>query len=98
MDTSHDDYIRLGERYTQTLFLTDDLPDGLSDSMLRDISKLNRKLLITVNISPQNVAGAIEQISSRLKALDREMEDSLSRQVKQKIVNPQPPRELPKTD
>ena len=97
MDTSHDDYIRLGEQYTQTLFLTDDMPDGLSDSMLRDITKLDRKLLVTVNISPQNVAEAIEKINGRLKALDREKEDSLSRQVKQKIVDPQPPRELVKT-
>ncbi len=97
MDTSHDDYIRLGNWYTQTLFLTDDLPDDLSDSMLRDITKINKKLFITVNVSPQNPSEAIRQINSRLKGLDREREDSLSRQRKQGIVEPRPPRELEET-
>lgn len=95
IDTTHDDYIRLGERYTQTLFLTD-LPNDLSDSMLRDITVLNRKLLITINVTPQNPTDAIRQVKSRLKSLDREMEDSLSRQVKQGIVKPKPPRDLEK--
>lgn len=96
MDTSHDDYIRLGEQYTQTLFLTDEMPDRLSDSMLRNITKLDRKLIVTVNISPQNIAETIENLNKRLKALDREREDSLSRQFKQNITAPKPPRELEK--
>lgn len=97
MDTSHDDYIRLGGQYTQTLFLTDDLPDDLSDEMLRKLTQLNRRLLITVNSAPQNPAEAIRQITARLKALDREKEDSLSRQRKMGIVEPNPPRELEET-
>ena len=96
IDASHDDYIRLGDRYTQTLFLAE-IPNDLSDSMLRDITTVNHRLLVTVNAAPQNAAEAIRQVNRRLKALDREMEDSLSRQVKQNIVDPRPPRDLKKT-
>ena len=70
------------------------LSDDLSDTMLREITQLNRRLLITINSAPQNPAEAIRQITVRLKALDREKEDSLSRQRKMGIVEPEPPREL----
>lgn len=95
MDTSHDNYIRLGDRYTQTLFITD-LPSDLSDAMLYEITTIDRRLLVTVNIAPQNPSQAIQQVKKRLKSLDREMEDSLSRQSNQGIVRPKPPRDLEK--
>lgn len=96
MDTSHDDYIKLGEYYTQTLFLTD-FPAEFSDALVHDITTLDNRILLTVNIIPQNPTEAIREVNSRLKSLDQEKQDSLSRQAKMGIIEPQPPRDLEKT-
>ncbi|MVB10829.1 hypothetical protein CAFE_15270 [Caprobacter fermentans] len=93
MDTSHDDYIKLGDYYTQTLFLTD-FPSDITDSLIKDITTLDKRLLLTINVLPQNPGAAIKEVKDRLKSLDREKEDSLSRQVKMGIVDPKPPRDL----
>lgn len=96
MDTSHDDYIKLGDYYTQTLFLTD-FPSDLSDEMIREITAIDKRLLLTVNVMPQNPGDAIREVNARLKSLKREREDSLSRQIKMGIVAPEPPLDLEKT-
>ena len=95
MDTSHDDYIKLGDYYAQTLFLTD-LPQDLSDKLIADITKINDKILLTINAAPQNPREAIKEINVRLKSLDREEEDSRSRQANMGINSPKPPRDLKK--
>nr|WP_243112632.1 hypothetical protein [Caproiciproducens sp. NJN-50] len=96
MDTSHDDYIKLGDYYTQTLFLTD-LPEEMSDTLIKEITTIDKRLLLTINIAPQNPREAIKNVIARLKSLDREEEDSLERQVKQGIQHPKAPRELKQT-
>ena len=97
MDTGpgHDDYIKLGDYYTQTLFLTD-FPSDLSDEMIREITGIDKKLLLTINVMPQNPGEAIQAVNARMKSLKREREDSLSRQVKMGIIQPEPPWELEK--
>jgi Domain of unknown function DUF87. len=95
MDTSHDDYIKFDDYYTQTLFLTD-FPQELTDKLVCDITTLNEKLLLTINVIPQNPQGAIKEVNSRLKSLDREEEDNRSRQANMGILSPKPPRDLQK--
>ena len=96
MDTGHDDYIRLGEAYTQTLFLTD-FPLQFSDELAYQITSLNTRVLFTVNILPQNPSEVIRSLNARLKSLDKEEQDSLSRQANMHIMSPKPPRDLEKT-
>lgn len=93
IDTKHDDYIKLGDFYTQTLFLTD-FPSDITDSLISNITTLDKRLLLTINVLPQNPGAAIKEVEDRLKTLDREEEDSLSRQVNMGIINPKPPRDL----
>ncbi|MCI1982596.1 MAG: ATP-binding protein [Oscillospiraceae bacterium] len=95
IDTSHDDYIKLGSRYTQTLFLYD-FPHQMYDRFVYDLTTLNSRILLTINAVPQNPRLAIKEVGKRLRQLDCEKENDRSRQVKQGIAFPEPPRDLSK--
>lgn len=95
IDTSHDDYIKLGDYFTQTLFLTE-LPQDLSDELIKEITSLDESILLTINALPQNPQLAIKEVRKRLKTLDIEKENNRSRQVKMGVAVPEPPRELRK--
>lgn len=95
IDASHDDYIKLGNYYTQTLFLTE-FPQDLSDELVRDITSVDEKILLTINVTPQNPKTAIKDVNGRLKHLDREKEDNRTRQAKLGVAIPEPPRDLKK--
>lgn len=95
MDTSHDDYIKLGDYYTQTLFLTD-FPQDISDELVQDITSVDESILLTINVLPQNPQAAITEVRSRLKHLDMERENNRAKQVKMGVLNPEAPRDLRK--
>ncbi len=95
MNTDHDDYIKLGDYYTQTLFLAE-LPKDLSDELVKDITTIDDSILLTVNVLPQNPRESIDEVRTRLKHLEKEKEDNRSRQVKYGILIPEPPRDLKK--
>ncbi len=95
IDTSHDDYIKLGDYYTQTLFLTE-FPQDLSDELVKEITSLDESILLTINAMPQNPQLAIKEVRKRLKTLDMEKENNRTRQVKIGVVVPEPPRDLRK--
>lgn len=95
IDTSNDNYIKLGDYYTQTLFLTE-FPQDLSDELIKDITSINEKILLTINVMPQNPRTAIKEVQSRLKHLDIEKENNRTHQEKLGVAIPEPPRELKK--
>jgi type IV secretory pathway VirB4 component len=95
IDTSHDNYIKLGNYYSQTLFLTE-LPDDLSDELVKEITSIDESILLTINVLPQNPQLAIKEVKQRLKMLDIEKENNRSRQLKMGVAIPEPPRELRK--
>lgn len=95
MDTSHDEYIMLGEYYTQTLFLAD-LPQDLSDELVKEITSIDNSILLTVNVLPQNPRESIEEVKTRLRHLEKEKEDNRAKQVQWGILVPETPRDLKK--
>lgn len=95
IDTSSADIVKLGDYFTQTLFLTD-FPQDLSDELIRDITSIDEKILLTINVTPQNPREAIKAVKKRLDRLEREKEDVLERKAKMGIKEPKPPRELKK--
>ena len=96
IDTTEPDMVKLGDYYTQTLFLTD-LPQDLSDELVRDITAVDEKILLTINITPQNPREATKEVKKRLDRLEREEEDILERKSKSGVQKPKTPRELQKT-
>ena len=95
MDTTHDNYIMLGDYFTQTLFLTD-YPLDISDELIKEITSVDESILLTINVLPQNPQAAIQSVKQRQKKLDREKEDNRSKQAKMGVLDPEPPRELRK--
>ncbi|WP_177309643.1 VirB4-like conjugal transfer ATPase, CD1110 family [Faecalispora sporosphaeroides] len=95
MDTSHDDYIQLGDYYTQTFFLAE-LPQDLSDELVKEITTIDNSILLTINVLPQNPRESIDEVRTRLRHLEKEKEDNRSRQLTYGILIPEPPRDLKK--
>ena len=93
MDTTDEQYVKLGDYYTQTLFLTE-FPQDLTDELISDITSIDESLLLTINILPQKPQLAIEETKTRLKRLDKEKYDSISRQQNHGVLMPEIPREL----
>ena len=89
-------YIKLGDYYTQTLFFSD-FAREMSDTIIQQIMGLDEDILITINVQPQDPFYAAEQLKRRLKMLDIEKGNSISRQSKAGILIPEPPRELQAT-
>lgn len=95
IDTTNDAYVKLGDYYTQVLFLTD-FPQDMSDEVIREIASVDERIFITINAAPQNPKEAIKSVQKQLRRLDKEKEDNRSRQAKAGVLNPEPPRELRK--
>lgn len=94
MDTMPDDnYIKLGDYYTQTLFLAD-LPQDLSDELVKDITSIDSSILLTINVNPQDPRESITEVKTRLRRLEKEKEDNRQKQVQWGILVPEPPRDL----
>lgn len=96
IDYTHDNYLKLGDCYTQVLFLSD-LPRDLSDSALRELTEgLEHNLFITINVEPRNPREALKEVNRRLVALNTEKQTDASWQTNHGVVLPEPPRDLKK--
>ena len=86
-------YIKLGDYYTRTLFLAD-FPQDISDGLIQQIVSLDEDILITINVQPQESQYAVQQLRKRLRMLDMEKANNLSRQSKAGVLIPEVPRDL----
>ena len=86
-------YIKLGDYYTRTLFLAD-FPQDISDGLIQQIVSLDEDILITINVQPQEPQYAVQQLRRRLRTLDIEKANSLSRQSKAGVLIPEVSRDL----
>lgn len=90
-DLTNEKYIKLGDYYTKTLFITD-FPEELSDKIISDITSIDENILLTMNILPQNPAVAISSTEKKLKKLDEERYNSHIKQSKLGVTYPETPR------
>ena len=91
--TQGENYIKLGDYYTKTLFLCD-YPQDITDTLIQQIVSLDEDILITINVQPQDSQYAIDLLKKRLRTLDIEKANSLSRQSKAGVLIPEVPRDL----
>lgn len=88
-----ENYIRLGDYLTQTLFISA-FPQDLSDTIVQQIVSLDEDILVTINVQPQDAQYAVDQLQRRLRLLDMEKFNGMARQAKAGVVLPEPPRDL----
>lgn len=93
MDFSPKKMIQMGEEYVQCLFFAD-LPQDLSDEIIKDISNVDREMYVSINMLPQDPAKAIKEVQSRLRKMDIEKYNVIARQSKAGVPWPEIPREL----
>lgn len=93
IDNSDEQYFKLGEYYTKTLFLTQ-FPSELSDEIIKEILSTNANLFLTINIQPQNSIEAIKKTETKLAKLDAQEFQSHDKQTKLGALIPKTPRKL----
>lgn len=64
-----DDYIKLGDKYARVLFFKD-FATYIKDSMIAEITSLNRTLMFSIDILPIPMDEAIREVESRLLGIE----------------------------
>ena len=64
-----DDYIKLGEKYVRVLFLKD-YASYIKDSMVSELSELNRNMMFSIDIVPIPMDEAVREVENRLLGVE----------------------------
>ncbi len=65
----HSDYLMLGERYARVLYLKD-YANYIKDSMVAELTELNRNLMLSVDIIPVQTDEAVREVENRLLGVE----------------------------
>ena len=65
----HSDYLMLGERYARVLFLKD-YANYIKDSMVAELTELNRNLMFSVDVIPVQTDEAVREVEKRLLGVE----------------------------
>lgn len=63
------DYFRIGDRYGRVLFLKD-YASYIKDSMVSDLTELNRNMMLSIDIVPVPTDEAVREVESRLLGVE----------------------------
>ena len=63
------DYFRIGDRYGRVLFLKD-YASYIKDSMVSDLTELNRNMMLSIDIVPVHTDEAVREVESRLLGVE----------------------------
>lgn len=64
-----DDYVKLGEKYVRVLFLKD-YASYIKDSMVSELTELNRNMMLSIDILPIPMDEAIREVENRLLGIE----------------------------
>ena len=64
-----DDYVKLGEKYARVLFLKD-YASYIKDSMVSELTELNRNLMLSIDIIPIPTDEAVREVENRLLGVE----------------------------
>lgn len=64
-----DDYVKIGEKYARVLFLKD-YASYIKDSMVSEITELNRNLMLSIDIMPIPTDEAVREVENRLLGVE----------------------------
>ena len=65
----HSDYLMLGERYARVLYLKD-YANYIKDSMVAELTELNRNLMFSVDVIPVQTDEAVREVENRLLGVE----------------------------
>lgn len=65
----HSDYLKIGEKYVRVLFLKD-YASYIKDSMVTELTDLNRSLMFSIDIIPIPTDEAVREVESRLLGVE----------------------------
>ena len=65
----HSDYLKLGEKYCIVLFLKD-YASYIKDSMISEITSLNRNMMLSIDIVPVPTDEAVREVETRLLGVE----------------------------
>lgn len=65
----HSDYLKLGNRYCRVLFLKD-YANYIKDEMVRDLTELNRNMVLSIDVIPVPTDEAVREVESRLLGVE----------------------------
>ena len=65
----HSDYLKLGEKYCRVLFLKD-YASYIKDSMISEITSLNRNMMLSIDIVPVPTDEAVREVETRLLGVE----------------------------
>lgn len=75
----HSDYLRIGGRYARVLYLKD-YASYIKDSMVTELTDLNRSLMLSIDINPVPTDEAIRGIENTLLGVEKNITDWQRRQ------------------
>lgn len=64
-----DDYVKIGEKYARVLFLKD-YASYIKDSMVSEMTELNRNLMLSIDIMPIPTDEAVREVENRLLGVE----------------------------
>ena len=65
----HSDYLKLGDKYCRVLFLKD-YASYIKDSMISEITSLNRNMMLSIDIVPVPTDEAVREVETRLLGVE----------------------------
>ena len=65
----HSDYLKLGDRYCRVLFLKD-YANYIKDEMVRDLTDLNRNMVLSIDVIPVPTDEAVREVENRLLGVE----------------------------
>lgn len=65
----HSDYLKLGERYCRVLYLKD-YASYIKDEMVRDLTDLNRNMVLSIDVIPVPTDEAVREVENRLLGVE----------------------------
>ena len=65
----HSDYLKLGNRYCRVLFLKD-YANYIKDEMVRDLTDLNRNMVLSIDVIPVPTDEAVREVENRLLGVE----------------------------
>ena len=64
-----DDYVKLGDKYARVLFMKD-LAAYIKDSMVSELTELNRNLMLSIDVIPIPTDEAVREVENRLLGIE----------------------------
>ena len=65
----HSDYLKLGDRYCRVLFLKD-YANYIKDEMVRDLTDINRNMVLSIDVIPVPTDEAVREVENRLLGVE----------------------------